>query len=221
MGQWIEGFDISHWNGKDMVSNTKKKYPEMKFVVIKCTEGIKFRDNMCLENALAAKEHGMVYGLYHFANANKNSAREEAVHFCSTVEQIVREVGKMPFLALDWEGDSTKMGAGWAHEFVNKVYQITGCKPMIYCSASQVQKIGALKAADCGIWIARWNSMMPNPAPWDVVTMWQYTDTPFDRDKFNGSVEQLQKYCIQRTWYEVEEENASGGCYCGCTCCGR
>lgn len=225
---WIEGFDVSHWNGKGCVGNIVATADvKMEFCIIKATEGISYTDPNVIENAIAADDkYGLVVGLYHYARPDSgNTPEAEAAHFCKVVRDVTAECAHLPFLVLDWEGKALSYPISWIEGFVNEVVRIVGCKPMIYCSASVVPKLKGLEKLDCGIWIANRTGKVPNPTPWDVVTMWQYSSVPYDKDRFNGTVDQLLQYTIPyeyiKDWDPDDDDQTGGYCYCGCSCCNK
>lgn len=223
---WIEGFDVSHWNGEGCVGKICDQYPEMKFCIIKLTEGITYNDRNAVANAVDADiNRNLEVGFYHYARGGANTPEAEATHFVSALKEIITEhMAHMPFIVLDWEGDALKSGQDWALAWCKEVERLTGCKPMVYCSASVVKTLTKLEAGDYGLWVANRTGAMPSITPWKTVAMWQYTSSPFDRDRFNGTVEQLRKYFVPYAFvkdHDPDDDGNSGYGHCGCCCCDK
>jgi GH25 family lysozyme M1 (1,4-beta-N-acetylmuramidase) len=47
------------------------------------------------------------------------------------------------------------------------------------------------------LWIARYASTPGTlPAGWGVRTVWRFTDTPLDQDRFNGALARVQGFAL-------------------------
>jgi lysozyme len=93
----LQGIDISHHQGS---IDWKKlaAQPNVRFAIIKATEGGDHRDTRFAENWQAAKEAGIVRGAYHFFTFSR-PGREQAQNVLSTVPV---ESGTLP-IAIDLE----------------------------------------------------------------------------------------------------------------------
>lgn len=190
--QVLEGVDVSHWNTLEKVLPYNPK-----FMMIKATEGLTFRDDKALEWRNTASALGVPYGFYHYARAEKNEAGKEADHFVKRVKELCA-IGEC-VLALDFEGKalSIKDVDAWALAFMMRVYELTGVKPLLYVSQSVVPRFKSVAEFGCGLWVARYRNKMlgaGNVKPWKFVAMWQYTSSPIDRNMFYGSEKQFRKY---------------------------
>ena len=89
-------------------------------------------------------------GVYHFAG--KNGASQEAEYF---VNNIKGYIGKA-LLALDWEGSGVSRGPAWAKEWLDRVRQLTGVKPVIYMNNGTVNGYdwSSVANGDYGLWNA-------------------------------------------------------------------
>lgn len=187
----IEGIDVSHWNRDDVISQYKPS-----FVMMKATEGKTHIDDKFRLFREQCKFFDIPYGYYHYCRAEKNTAKDEAVHFVRT---IPAEDIKTAVLALDYEGKalSLKDVDTWALEFCLEVERLTGKKPLLYCSQSTVKRFPKVAAHGFGLWVARYRNKLLGAGdikPFKFAAMWQYTSTPIDRNVFNGTQKQFMKY---------------------------
>lgn len=213
----IQGFDISHHNGKNavdecfdyMLVNVAK--PE--FCFIKITEGGTYVDPAWKQNTYDAHVNGLVIGLYHYARPENNDALKEARHFVSEYKKC--DYAAIPIL--DWEGEALKHNRQWVRDWCDYVYNEINIRPMVYMSRSECHMHRATAAGNYGLWVAAWKCIdkgVGNVAPWSTWAVWQYTSDPFDMDVFNGTVEQLKQYAMPENNFPNEE------CDCGCHFCG-
>lgn len=160
-------------------------------VIVKATEGISYVNPFHLANAQLALANDKVIGFYHYARPENNSYEKEALHFVNNCRPYI---GKA-ILALDWEGNALKVNQQWARNFLDVVYQITGVRPLLYCSEAYLKKVGAVVAdGNYGLWVAKYSSKNPVITPWKVKALWQYTSKPYDKSKFYGDKEAWAKY---------------------------
>lgn len=208
----IEGMDISKWNGENAVRDILTKKPDMRFVVIKATEGRTYKDPMLEKHYSAAIENRLMVGFYHYARPdNGNTPEAEAENFLSTVTELAK-VGSF-FMVLDYEGKSLNYGQAWALSWLNYVYRKTCVKPLIYLQASATKDYKMVYDFDYGLWVAAWCSyekMKSYLKHWPVWAIWQFSADPFDKNRFNGTEDQLKLYM------KSDNENEEGHCTCGC-----
>lgn len=155
------------------------------------------------------KAAGKLLGVYHFADPYASSAEDQANFFVDNIQGYIGEA----ILVLDWE-----MGVeqtGWAKAWLDKVYERTGVKPMIYMSASVVNGYdwSAVANADYGLYIAGYPAQynVPNPptpsvedmpfgtGAWGFWAIWQYTSSAgtLDRDIANMDRDAWQRYAAK------------------------
>ncbi len=195
----LNGIDISHHN-----SNMKnlQDLNLLDFVIVKATEGIRFRDPK-MQTYMNALKKDMLYGFYHFARPDLgNDPEDEAAHFIHTVNPYLSDRSR---LALDVEADALNVGNldAWCSTWAQIVDVETGILPMIYISASETKKLPATAALGCGLWVAKWGNKPTKKQlePWDFWAIWQFTNqgnfsgVRTDLDQFNGTREQYMKYC--------------------------
>lgn len=182
------GVDISKWQNVGAGDGAD-------FVIIKATEGDGYTDPNCDKHYQRAKANGQLRGVYHFARPDLgNSAKAEADWFVSQIQGYIKDA----ILILDWERST--WNTAWALDWLKRVEELTGVKPLIYMSASVVTSYSWLDVVNnsYGLWIAgyppEYNVREPGvPTPeempysignWPFWVIWQYTSSAgtLDRD---------------------------------------
>lgn len=170
-------------------------YEEKQLVIIKATEGKSYK---CKRTFTHYSRTTGIAGFYHYARPDLgNLPKEEADNFIETVKECAGYDAPV-ILALDWEGKSLDYSPNWALEWCDYVYTVTGIKPLIYMSQSTCKSMKVFEGKDYGLWVARFNMKPGEPgdvSPWKTWAIHQYGVVDnIDRDVFNGSYEQLEKY---------------------------
>lgn len=144
----MRGIDISHWqDGIDLAG------VPCDFVIIKATQGTSFVDNCCDKFYQEAKKLGKKLGVYHFADG-KSTGKQEADHFIKNVKGYIGEA----ILVLDWEANALDRGVSYAKEFLDRVYEKTGVRPLIYMSKSVCREYNwaSVVNGNYGLWMAQY-----------------------------------------------------------------
>lgn len=178
----LKGIDISnHQRGLDLSKI------DCDFVIIKATEGKSYVDKSCDGFFQQALSLGKKLGVYHFANNSDNTAKQEADWF---IQNTRGYIGKA-IPVLDWEDNITD-NVSWALEWLQRVEEAYGCKPMIYMSESVVNRHdwSLVANANYGIWVAKYRDNlpdynydmskagnMPSIKYWNGYAMWQWTSS--------------------------------------------
>ncbi len=195
----LYGTDQSKWQGNNVT--------EGDFIIIKATEGVGYVDPTCDAKYQMNKAAGKLLGVYDFARPDLGSAEAEAQFFVDNIKGYIGEA----ILVLDWEQPGTQSNVGWAKAWLDKVYKLTGVRPLIYMSASVVNSYDwSSVAKDYGLWIAGYpnaynvpNPPRPNPGDmpygigaWEFWAIWQYTSSAgtLDRDIANMDKKAWKKY---------------------------
>lgn len=211
----MKGFDISHHNGNNAIEMCMSRESDLQFVIIKATEGKTWVDPMLRRNAADAGIYGLGIGFYHYARPeNGNSPEDEAKHFVRTIAKYIGNA----VLVLDYEGQAHVYGQDWALKFLDTVYDMTGVRPLIYLSGSYLKGYGKIARSNYGLWVASYTykpGKYVSTSEWDIYAMWQYENTPFDLDEFNGSIKQFEAYA--KVIDNNPKEPEGKGC-CGCCC---
>nr|DAX52484.1 MAG TPA: hypothetical protein [Caudoviricetes sp.] len=178
----LKGIDISnHQRGLDLSKI------DCDFVIIKATEGKSYVDPSCDTFFQKALSLGKKLGVYHFANNSDNTAQQEADWFIQNTQGYIGKA--IPIL--DWEDNITD-NVPWALEWLQRVEEAYGCKPMIYMSESVVNRHdwSSVVAGNYGLWVAKYRDYlpdynydmskagnMPSIKYWNEYAMWQWTSS--------------------------------------------
>lgn len=201
----LKGIDISKWQAGIDLSKI-----DTDFVICKATEGVGYTDKNCDGFYQQAKKLGKKLGVYHFARPDlRNTATAEADWFVRETKGYHKEA----MLILDWEsGDLGNVT--WAKSWLDRVYEKTGVKPVIYMSASVMSSYdwSSVANADYGLWVANYGSNNGTAQEsvfdryplkyWSFYALWQYTSTGklsgysgnLDLNYFSGDKEAWDKY---------------------------
>lgn len=195
----LKGIDISHYN-KNM--KNKEDLKQFDFVFMKASEGKGFKDYSINQYCAALEGSETVKGFYHFARPEcGNLPIEEASNFLLAIQHFKKE---KPLLALDVEARALEVPFldNWCLQFCEYVYKEMGYKPLIYCSEAETKRFKKCASFGAGLWVAKWGSKKPTSIkPWPFFAFWQYTSSGafsgvrVDLDYFNGTRDQLLKYC--------------------------
>lgn len=197
----LKGLDISHYNKNMKDIRTINKYD---FIIMKATEGATYRDP-ALSFYMSILDKKVLKGFYHFARPeNRNTAKAEASNFLSS---ILKYIDGRTLIALDVEAGALKFKDldKWVYDFCKHVYDVTGIRPLIYCSEAECYRFKKAAELGCGLWVAKWSLTKPSKnkiKPWKFWAIWQKSDREIvsgvrcDLDLFNGTREQYIKYCM-------------------------
>lgn len=201
----LNGIDISKWQSGINLSAVKAD-----FVIVKATEGIGYVDKSCDGFFQKALSLGKKLGFYHFARptANNDPIREADFFY----ENCKGYFGKgIPIL--DWEAEN-KHNVAWAKAWLDRVYQRSGVKPVIYMSESVVNAYdwSSVANADYGLWVAKYRDnnpdynydmtnagSVPNVKWWKFYCMWQWTSSG-RLDGYDGNLDCDIFYGDGSTW---------------------
>lgn len=178
----LKGIDISNYQRGLDISKI-----DCDFVIIKATEGKSYVDKSCDGFFQQALSLGKKLGVYHFANNSDNTAKQEADWFIQNTQGYIGKA--IPIL--DWE-DNVTDNVPWALEWLQRVEEAYGCKPMIYMSGSVVNRHdwSSVVAGNYGLWVAKYRDYlpdynydmskagnMPSIKYWNEYAMWQWTSS--------------------------------------------
>lgn len=176
----LKGLDLSVWQ------NVGTGDGDYDFIICKATEGVGYTDPKCDQHYQRAKSQGKLLGVYHFARPGYNDPIAEADWFVSQIQGYIGEA----ILVLDWEVEAT-WNVGWAKQWLDRVYEKTGVKPLVYASGAVItgNDWSSVANADYGLWIAYWpnNYQYSNDWPtspdemtygtgaWPFWAIWQFS----------------------------------------------
>jgi len=216
----MNGIDISRWQaGIDLAA------VPCEFVVIKATEGTTYVNPYCDQHFQQGAKLGKKLGVYHFAGGGDAAA--EAEYFVRNVRGYIKKA----MLALDFELQDMADGAAWSKQWLDRVYALTGVKPLIYMSNYLVNNLDWSAVASFGypLWNAYYYAygipMGYNPdAPlperlgaWGKALLYQYTSEgilagysgDLDLDVFYGDPGDWDSYARGDGDSEASEEPPS------------
>jgi lysozyme len=147
------------------------------------------RDVKYAERQRAARQAGLLWGAYHFADAT--NPIQQADHFLHVVAAAPvsgpEESRSGVLLVLDFEKNGHYPGGSMtvpgAVAFVERIKQRTGKYPGLYGSENRLRAMlygrGATGAhreilSNCWLWIANYHKEPRNTAPWSNWHLWQY-----------------------------------------------
>ena len=195
----IVGNDISSYQGNIDYSVYSKN---SNFIIIKVSEGNGYIDPKFIRNQTEARIAGLPLGYYHFARPDLgNTPEAEADFFLKTIGKLLD--GEM--LCLDYEPKSNPGDAvAWCKGFLDRIFSVTGCRPLLYLNKSQVSGFNWKSVADAGygLWLACYDENTI-AGPWKFIAMQQWTSGQtvpgittgvVDGDYFFGTVEQFKAY---------------------------
>ena len=152
--RFLNGIDIASYQGALDLSKISAD-----FVFIKATEGSSYVNPTFRKHANQALALGKRFGLYHFVDS-RVSPEAQADFFLSQVGDYIGKAALM----LDWENNDVTgvnnlaKGPAFAKRFLDRIYQRTGVRPMIYMSRSVVHTYDWSSVAQSGyqLWCAQY-----------------------------------------------------------------
>nr|WP_179791878.1 GH25 family lysozyme [Actinopolymorpha rutila] len=183
-----------------------------KFAYVKATEGTSYKNPFFDQQFNGSAKVGMLHGTYHFGRPDQSSGAEQARFFVANGGHWKPDGKTLPG-ELDIEfGEAVGVSTcynqsangivNFVRDFSNEYKRLTGRLPVIYTNGSWWQQcVGNSTAFGRNpLWLASYN---PDPGPmpggWQKGhTFWQYTETPIDKNYFNGSLADLKTFANQR-----------------------
>lgn len=153
----LKGLDLSVWQ------NVGTGDGDYDFIICKATEGVGYTDPNCDAHYQRAKSQGKLLGVYHFAHPGYNDPIAEADWFVSQIQGYIGEA----LLVLDWEVEAT-WNVDWAKRWLDRVYEKTGVKPLVYASGGVItgNNWSSVANNDYGLWIAYWPNVYQYGEGW-------------------------------------------------------
>lgn len=200
----MRGIDIARYQGN--IDWAKVRKAGYEFAIQKCTEAVGYKDPLYQKNKDGARANGLLFGSYHFGRGG--DAKKEADWFISQVGDI--RPGEL--LVLDYEIYTLRDPASWCLDFVKRVEEKTGFKPLIYTYHGLLNTYNWKKCSDynIGLWAARYGLQQQEPNPnfkpatgsWPFYMMWQYCSKgkvpgivgSVDLNHCDINIETLKKY---------------------------
>jgi len=188
----VRGVDVSQHQGS--VEWTKVHAAGFEFAIVKCSEGQDFVDpadgpatatnedriERLRRRCTEIRKQDMRLGLYHFLRPR--TGRTGAVEADFAV-RIARAIGwgEPSDLRLTVDVETTDLSPKATHrylrQFVERIDELTGDKPIIYTFPAFWQMLGNPSTLGCPLWIAHFDADKPAvPQPWHEYAIWQHSD---------------------------------------------
>ena len=199
-----EGIDVSHW--QNTIDWNAVWAAGKKFTYIKASESTDYVDPLYTTNRTRARAAGLLVGAYHFAQPSTQAgdAVAEADHYVDTAQPASGDL--LPVLDLERSGGlGTTALTAWVRSYLQRIYDRTGVRAVIYCSPSFWKNYlgDTTWFAANGykvLWVAHWTTasqpIVPGAA-WggNNWTFWQYTSDGsvpgisgrVDLNRYNGT----------------------------------
>lgn len=178
----ITGIDVSHHKGK--VDWSLVRDEGHNFMFAKSTEGVGFDDDLCGQNVKAAKQAGLITGVYHFATVPPGNVYEDAkLEVDWALKYYRKRIDNIDLpMVLDIErtdGRKAKDVLAFTLAWVDEWRRRTGHLPIVYTGPNfwRYSLMKTSKLRQCTLWMASYSSA-PEPKktiagwPW---TFWQHT----------------------------------------------
>lgn len=167
----MNGIDIS----KAQLGIDLTKVP-CDFVITKATQGISYVNPDCDRTYQQAKNAGKCLGVYHYAGGNDPVS--EADFFLKNITGYIGEA----ILVLDFEKYQNKaysQGATWCKKFLDRVYDQTKVRALVYISKSVCREFDWGEVApNHGLWVAQYANNK---------TVYGYNSNPWTDNKGYGA----------------------------------
>lgn len=145
-------------------------------IIHKATEGTNFVDRKYAERRKAAREAGLLWGAYHFANNSNVAAQVD--HFLR-----VSQWDADTLLCLDWEDNRYgTMSLDQVKEFLQLVYEKTGQRPVIYSGNTIKREMRGRPDPFLNkhrLWLAQYASRAMLPPGFSSYWLWQFSGDGF------------------------------------------
>ncbi len=201
----VHGIDISHHQGdidwKQLSKGRNSAYP-IEFVFIKATEGGDHADRKFATNFSAAKQYGVIRGVYHFFSPKTDPIKQADFY----INSVRLESGDLPpVLDVEVIGNCTSQALKQnVKMWLDKVERHYGVKPILYTSYKFKNRYLSDPMFDAyPYWIAHYYvDSVRYEGKWHF---WQHTDIGIvpgiehdvDLNVFNGTLEELRSLTIK------------------------
>lgn len=167
--------DLSHWITSDDYPAVKKD--GIVGVIFKATEGQTYTDDTYVQQQKAAKQAGLLWGAYHFADGSDVDGQ---------VENFLRFAAPDPdeMFVLDWEDNPSGNGKmsrdnakRWITQVEDALERPNEC--VIYGGNTIKEALGDDQDeffAARRLWLCQYGSTPDVPECWETYWLWQFTD---------------------------------------------
>lgn len=209
----IRGIDVSHYQGIinwERVSRADIKDAPVSFVIIKATEGARFKDKQFKRNFRESQRYGLLRGAYHYFSPGVPVSEQVTAY----TDSVKLEAGDLPpVLDIEDVGDlSPEEIRDAALTWMLLVEDHYGVTPILYTNLRFKERYLSGKEFDrYPFWIAHY--YVPALSWKGEWKFWQHTDrgrlpgiqTFVDFNVYNGSMYDLLQLCVKE---KSKEDNA-------------
>ncbi len=190
------------------------------FVICKATQGTSYVNPDCNRAYQQAKAAGKLLGVYHYFGGGDPT--KEADFFLKNISGYLKEA----ILVLDWEkGDNARFteGPSVAKAFLDRVYEKTGIRALIYMSKSVTYGYDwSSVAPNHGLWVAQYadynkTSYQTNPwtdgngyGVWKSPAIFQYSSSG-RLNGYGGDLDINIAYMDATAWKKYAGASSTGG----------
>ncbi len=209
----VPGIDVSYWDAG--IDWPKVRATGQRFVFVKATEAITYKDPTFHDNWSGAKSTGLLRGAYHFFRCNVD-ARKQADYFIDYVQSFNDNGELPPVLDLETsDGQRSDKIIPAVKIWLDRVEAVFGKKPILYSGQPFLQtylsETGGgppVWAKDYPLWLAQYPGQYVDgsqpflPRGWFQWTFWQYSEkgqvnginARVDLNWFNGTLQDLYNF---------------------------
>lgn len=208
---WLRGIDIS-----DYQRGLNLDKIDYDFVICKATEGTSIIHDTCDPFIQKAIKSGKLWGFYHFLN--REDPIKQADYFVKNCSNYFGQ--GIP--VLDFEMYGTVHGSSGAKKFLDRVYELTKVRCVIYMSRSVCTQFDwSAVAKNNGLWVAQYannsatgyqsDPWLPDGSfgAWSTVTMHQYTSHG-RLSGYNGNLDLDIAYLTADAWKRIAQGDRNG-----------
>lgn len=206
--------DISDHQAGLSLPTMFEKNPDLDAVIVKATEGTGYVNAYCDPWIQWLIKNDKPWGFYHYLSGTKESGAVEADYF---YKHCLNYFGH-GIAICDLEANAINRGPEYAKQFLDRIYELSGVRAMLYMSLSVVHSFGTgsdgIVSSGYKLWLAQYASMQTvygfkktpwqsgSVAPWPRITMHQYTAN----GRLNGYIADLDLdifYGTKEDWKEI------------------
>lgn len=191
----LSGIDVSSYQGS-------MSFAAYDFVIVKSSEGVNYQDERMVMHATQALADGKLLGFYHYARPELgNTGAAEAASMLRYIQPYIGQC----IIVLDWEQAALPYPASWCQQFMQYIADNTPARPILYIQASveNTGNLNVIRDNGFGLWVAHWGVSAPSVKHWAQWALWQYTDTPYDLNRWQWDANEWAVYAgTTATTYE-------------------
>ena len=208
---YVEGIDLSHWQGTVDWKKVADDPQEVSFVFIKCSDGFSRSgslDEQFQNNWLGAKDQGIPRGAYHFFNPAPSTIQRQIDQFKSCLADDPGELP--PVVDIEkynghYDGYSCDELTSIVKTFLQGLQHELGTTPMIYTNPSTWKSLFCSRSTLSAypLWLAEYSDRIHLPRGWKRWLFWQYSSKgavggldPVDVNRFSGSAAELDALMV-------------------------